>query len=74
MVRKEWHGRGAGRALTELRIERIREEGTVQTIALGTSQHTSAFYERMGFRTTSVEADGYAPGLDRVDMILGLRP
>ena len=70
MVRQEWHGKGAGRSLTEARIERIRRDGNVTAIALGTSQHTSAFYEHLGFKTTRVEVDGYAPGLDRIDMRL----
>jgi len=74
MVRREWHKRGAGRALTELRIASIREDSEVKTIALGTSQHTATFYEHLGFSTTSVEVNGYAPGLDRIDMRLELRP
>jgi GNAT superfamily N-acetyltransferase len=74
MVRRDRHGTGAGRILTELRIERIRGEGRAKAVALRTSQHTAGFYQHLGFRTTGVERDGYGPGLDRVDMRLELRP
>ena len=73
MVRQELHGLGLGRALAELRIERIRQESRVSGVTLNTSQHTQGFYQRLGFRTSSVEADGYAPGLDRCVMRLELK-
>ena len=44
----------------------------LRAVSIDTSQHTVPFYERMGFRTTSVMRDGYAPGLDRCEMILEL--
>ena len=72
MVRRDRQGTGVGRALTELRIDRIREDDRVNTIALSTSQHTSGFYEHLGFRTVRVKPDGYAAGLDRIDMRLEL--
>ena len=72
MVDQELHGRGLGRVLAELRIHRIRRDASVVTIALNTSQHTVAFYERLGFRTIRVEPDGYGPGLDRFDMLMEL--
>jgi ribosomal protein S18 acetylase RimI-like enzyme len=72
MVARASHGRGAGQALAQLRIDRVRTDGRVRAIALETSQLTSPFYERLGFRTLGVERDGYAPGLDRVSMRLEL--
>ena len=72
MVRQELHGEGLGRQLTETRLARIREESTVREVALNTSQLTSAFYERIGFRVISVERDGYSPGLDRCEMRLAV--
>ena len=72
MVRRDLHGRGLGRTLTELRIRAIRQDPLVAVIALNTSQHTVGFYKRLGFRTASVERDGYAPGLDRCEMRLDL--
>ena len=68
MVHRERHGQGLGRTLTSLRLERALQDPRVTEVALETSQHTVGFYERLGFRATSVEPDGYAPGLDRVRM------
>ena len=73
MVVGDQQGKGLGRALTEMRLERARADRTVRTVALETSQHTVGFYERMGFRATSTEPDGYAPGLDRVKMEMEVR-
>lgn len=72
MVDRTRHGHGLGRVLTERRIEAIRDDGRARSIALHTSQHTARFYERMGFRTTRVRLHGYAPGLDRHDMVMEL--
>ena len=72
MIRRDLHGKGYGRTLTRLRVDRARQHPGVREIALNTSQHTVAFYEGLGFRTTRVEKDGYGPGLDRYDMVLEL--
>lgn len=74
MVTQERHGQGLGRALTELRLERIREDGSARTVSLHTSQHTVGFYERLGFKTVRVTENGYASGLDRHDMVLEIHP
>ncbi len=68
MVRQELHGLGLGRVLTHKRIQRILRDVRVTEITLHTSQHTTGFYERLGFTTVDVQADGYAPGLDRCEM------
>jgi ribosomal protein S18 acetylase RimI-like enzyme len=70
MVRQDRHGGGLGRYLTRLRLERCFADRHVKEIALHTSQHTVGFYERLGFSVTSVQEDGYAPGLHRCDMSL----
>lgn len=70
MVRREEHGRGLGRALTQMRIAELTKDDRVRSIALQTSQHTSEFYERLGFLTMRIVENGYAPGLDRHDMML----
>lgn len=69
MVHRERQGEGLGRALTVLRLEGALQDPRVTEVALETSQHTVGFYERLGFRATSVEPDAYAPGLDRVRMV-----
>lgn len=68
MVRADLHGRGLGGALARLRLEVVRHDPRVRRILLNTSQHTVGFYERLGFRVTAVEKNGYAPGLDRCEM------
>lgn len=73
MVRRELHGQGLGRALVEIRIERIRADPAVDTLLMNTCQHTVGFYHKLGFRTLDVTIDGYAPGLDRCEMSLSLR-
>lgn len=73
MAMRSLHGTGLGRLLTEQRIRRVVEDGLAAEIALNTSQHTVGFYERFGFRTERVTPDGFAPGLDRCDMLLTLR-
>ena len=68
MVRNDAHRKGMGRALTKARLNRILADPDVREVALNTSQHTTGFYERLGFRTVSVVRDGCGPGLDRCEM------
>ena len=72
MVRQEKHRRGLGRRLIHARIDAAKADPAVRVIALNTSQLTTGFYERFGFRVTSTEPDGYGPGLDRCEMRLEL--
>jgi ribosomal protein S18 acetylase RimI-like enzyme len=77
MVRRELHGTGLGRLLTEERLTRIGRDARIRAVALRTSQLTVGFYERRGFVLERVIPDGIAPGLDRCEMRLrltGLRP
>lgn len=68
MVRRHSQGRGLGRLLTRARLARAVGDRSVREVRLSTSQRTTGFYERLGFRTVSVETDGFAPGLDRCDL------
>lgn len=72
MVERSLHGRGIGRCLTELRVNAARRDPQVRRIILNTSQHTQAFYERLGFITERVTEDGFGLGLHRCDMRLEL--
>jgi len=72
MARRDLHGRGIGRRLTLRRLDAARRDPRVEEVALNTSQRTTGFYERLGFRTVEVERDGYAPGLDRCEMRLSV--
>lgn len=72
MARRDLHRTGLGRLLLDARLERIRAEGRAEVVELGTTQHTYAFFERRGFRTVSVEPEGYGPGMDRYEMRVSL--
>ncbi|MEM7525042.1 MAG: GNAT family N-acetyltransferase [Pseudomonadota bacterium] len=72
MVGRALHGRGLGTRLTEARLALARAAPDVDEVTLATSQHTQGFYARFGFTVSDVAADGFAPGLDRWDMVLKL--
>ena len=72
MVDNELHGQGLGRVLTEARIAAARATPGISRVILNTSQHTQGFYARFGFETEKVTPDGFAPGIDRWDMVLKL--
>ena len=72
MVRRDLHRLGLGRFLLLFRLRRIRQTTSVPIVRLGTSQHAVAFFEKQGFKAVSVEKDGYAPGIDRVEMVMKL--
>lgn len=68
MIRREHHGRGLGRRLTQSRIGRAVSHPGVEEIVLRTSQLTTGFYRSLGFELVAVEPDGFGPGLDRCEM------
>lgn len=69
MIRADVQRGGLGRLLTEARLRHAAADPRIKAVAINTSQHTVGFYERLGFRTVEVIADGYAPGLDRCEML-----
>ena len=68
IVHEAHQRRGAGSLLMRSCVAEILSIAGCETARLDTSQHTRAFFERWGFIATSVAADGYGPGLDRVEM------
>ena len=72
LAARELHGQGVGRALLEARLQAIRAAGGVRRVTITTSQLSAGFFERFGFEVTEREADGLAPGLDRVEARLTL--
>ncbi|WP_290689762.1 MULTISPECIES: GNAT family N-acetyltransferase [unclassified Haematobacter] len=73
MVDRAAHRRGLGGKLTEARLALARRLPGITEVALATSQHTRAFYERFGFIAAAVTPDGFGDGLDRWDMVLRLQ-
>jgi predicted GNAT family N-acyltransferase len=72
MIDNALHGQGLGRFLTEARLAAARVVPGATRVVLNTSQHTQGFYAGFGFLTEAVTPDGYAPGIDRWDMVLRL--
>jgi ribosomal-protein-alanine N-acetyltransferase len=70
MVHNNYHKQGFGKALFEYRIEQIKTKYPQHNIVLDTTQHTYAFFEKLGFHVTEIRKDFYAPGLNRYDMAL----
>lgn len=70
MVERSLHGQGLGRVFTEFRVQQCRRAYPDTPIEINTSQHTEAFYHRLGFRTLQVTPDKFAPGLHDVHMLL----
>lgn len=71
MVHPDWQRQGLGSALARTRLARLRELRVARAL-LDTSQFTAPFYARLGFQEVKRTANGYGPGLDRVDMVANL--
>lgn len=70
MVHREYHKKGYGKVLLELRIEESKKLFPGVKIALGTTQHSYGFFERYGFKTVCFEKDHWAKDLDLYQMEL----
>ncbi len=57
-------GKGLGSLLTKFRIEKIKDEGNIQTIVVRTSQLAYKFYEKFGFELKEIVKDYWAAGFD----------
>jgi RimJ/RimL family protein N-acetyltransferase len=72
MVDRPLHGQGLGTELTQIRLDFARGLSGFDRLILETSQHTQGFYEGFGFIVLEIVPDGFAAGLDRVEMALRL--
>ena len=68
IVRRDRHARSIGSILLTTIVSEILGLENVHAVRLETSQHTRAFFERLGFRAVDVVLNGFGPGLDRVEM------
>ena len=73
MVHRDYHNQGLGKALTLLRLERLKAQDDIKVIKIETSQHTQGFYARQGFKVTHTDKDGFGQGIDCVAMELTCR-
>ncbi len=69
MVDRRFHHKGVGKLLTMHRLEYARKQWPEQAVSIDTSQHTTGFYQHLGFKVIEWKKDGYGPGLDRVELI-----
>jgi len=72
MVRRDWRRQGLGRFLLLFRLRQITKAGGVEMVHLDTSPDSASFFQSQGFKLARVAKDGYAPGLDRVEMTMKL--
>lgn len=68
MINRNFHHQGYGTALYNYRRELILKLKPNALISLGTSQHTYAFFEKMGFQITKITEKGYGEFIHKYDM------
>ncbi|MEP2101020.1 MAG: GNAT family N-acetyltransferase [Parasphingorhabdus sp.] len=69
MVDNAHHGSGLGRMLAEYRLQAIESSGRFQEVELFTTPQIAPFFAKFGFKTMGVEKDGFAPDMDKVQML-----
>lgn len=74
VVRRDRQGEGLGRRLLEACHTEARKLPHLARLRLDTIPAVAPFFRKLGYRVASVDADGYAPGMDRVNMEMGLVP
>ena len=72
MVTQSEHGKRLGELLLLGRLKAIAQSNSATGVRLATSQHTVGFYLRYGFTVKSHKPNGFADGLDDVEMVLPL--
>jgi ribosomal protein S18 acetylase RimI-like enzyme len=70
MVRPELQRMGIGKRMLLTRLHIATARCRVDRVILDTSQKAEGFFAHFGFEKTASAPDGYAPGLDRVEMSL----
>lgn len=69
MVDRNCHGQGLGRLLAEYRLQAIADADDYSEVELFTTPMVAPFFVKLGFAAAQVEKDGFAPGMDKVQMI-----
>lgn len=72
MVRGDLHRGGLGSILLARRLARIAADPACRCVSIETSQHSCGFFARHGFVEIQRTVDGFAPGMDLVEMTLAL--
>lgn len=74
MVTATLHKTGIGTQLTTFRIQKMKIDFPNATYMIDTSQHTAAFYQKMGFVTKEITPNGVGEGLDNYYMEIEASP
>ena len=69
MVHRDHHGTGLGRMMTEHRLREIEQSREFSEIEIFTTPKVAPFFRKFGFADRRLEKDGFAPGMDRVQML-----
>ena len=64
MIKPNSQGKGIGMQLIKHRIDRIKQNNSIENIIVRTSQHAYRFYEKTGFKLKKIEKDYWAKGFD----------
>ncbi len=67
MVARTWHRRGVGSVLLRARLNALWTLGA-GAASVRTSQRSRGFFERSGFAPVREEPNGFAPGIDLVEL------
>jgi N-acetylglutamate synthase-like GNAT family acetyltransferase len=70
MVHNDHLKQNFGKLLLEFRLNEIEKTYPGKTVVNVTSQHTTGFFEKYGFKIVSITKDGFGPGLDNCKMEL----
>lgn len=70
MVVRDRHRAGLGQRLLQARLDDIRGNVGIERVVLETSQHSEGFFSRSGFIVSARHPDGFARGIDRIEMFL----
>ena len=72
MVARAHQREGLGTRLLRARLDWLRAQPGAREVWLDTTQHSAPFFRRFGFEVANETPDGYGPGVDRLDLRLGL--
>jgi len=64
MIKPNSQGKGIGMQLIKHRIDRIKQNNSIENIIVRTSQHAYRFYEKTGFKLEKIEKDYWAKNFD----------
>ncbi|WP_313807078.1 GNAT family N-acetyltransferase [Flavobacterium sp.] len=73
LIHPQYQGKGIGKKLLQHRLELLRNNPNIETVAVRTSQFAYPFYEKSGFVLVKTEKDFWAEGFDLYQMTLKVK-